>query len=751
MQDLFSSRTRLVRRDWILAGALGAFFALVLLVLNVPGLDPSQWDEVAAVAGLRPPQHMFPGLWRVLSSLLFRLFGIGFSVKTLSLAGALGGGACVALTYLVVRQTISFLVRYNADLPVWRDRIVPFFAAVSAALMGVSDPLWRMSQTFSSDQLRLLLLLVAVFCWFRWLTEGFDWRLWTVTSLVGVLSAESPFGFLLIPLFLLAYYRFWRAVMMRALPVTRELRYPADLPCWRMFFLFLGALGATVWLNTEVFAALGGVEANGWTMRDIYFRYGGGYWRVFSGASTMAGWALGLGFGLFPLVIAVRLFPVASTDDRPMHFQRGALLVFAAIMAVMQCGAFLDARFWMFMKDVVIVPSGFLLAVYVLFSATTLALAGSSLAMECQCQFMPEGAPRPGWKLRYLVPAIWVGIFLLAASHVPRTVESEMHRVVRDALEETVRECGDAKWLFTDGRLDAGLEIVAAEMASPLKPLNMMSGPSNWEKTIRSRNFPEGIDRDNASIGVPALLRVWAGETPGGMADAAIQLGFEFWKRAKRPLPRASGLVARETGMDDAEAARGVKAAEALAERILALVRKMDKTQPSPDLSGAFSAVSWRISRFARLRRDDALANRLDGSNAVFKRLVSLLEQERQRTFMQMTPYEGLQLALKRADFIEARRYAAAVLRSDADNVEANFGMGMSYLKDNMMDEAELYLRRCLKRRPDEPAVLNNLSIISRKARRYGEAESLARRAHELLPDSQEVRQTLEDAVNRAP
>jgi len=434
-----------------------------------------------------------------------------------------------------------------------------------------------------------------------------------------------------------------------------------------------------------------------------------------------------------------------------MPFHTGALLVFAAIVAAMQCGAFLDARFWMFMKDVVIVPSGFLLAVYVALSAATLALSGSALALECQRVYLPDGAPRPGRRLRYLLPAIWTGLLLLAASHMPRGVESEMQRIVRAALEETVRECGDAKWLFTDGRLDAGLEIVAAGMKSPVKPLNMMSGPDSWEKTIRTRNFPPGIDRDNVAIGVPALLRVWAGETPGGMDDAAIQLGFEFWKRAQRPLPRASGMVARESGLTDADAALGVTNATALAERILAVVPRMAKTQPSPDLSGAFSAVSWRLSRFARLRHDDSLANRLDGSNAVFRRLVSLLEQERQRTFMQLTPYEGLQLALKRADFIEARRYAAAVLKSDADNVEANFGMGMSYLKDNMMGEAELYLKRCLKRRPDEPAVLNNLSIISRKARRYEEAEALARRAHEILPDSQEVKKTLEDAMEKAP
>ena len=131
--------------------------------------------------------------------------------------------------------------------------------------------------------------------------------------------------------------------------------------------------------------------------------------------------------------------------------------------------------------------------------------------------------------------------------------------------------------------------------------------------------------------------------------------------------------------------------------------------------------------------------------------MLSILEYERRRTFMQMTPREGLQLALARADFVEARRYAASVLRSDEEDPEANFGMGMGFLRDGRLENAEFYLRRCLIRRPDEPAVLNNLSIICRKGRRYDEAEELARHALKMLPNSPEVQQTLKDALEKKP
>jgi len=62
-----------------------------------------------------------------------------------------------------------------------------------------------------------------------------------------------------------------------------------------------------------------------------------------------------------------------------------------------------------------------------------------------------------------------------------------------------------------------------------------------------------------------------------------------------------------------------------------------------------------------------------------------------------------------------------------------------------------MYLKRVLKRRPGEPAVLNNLSIICRKKRRWQEAEDYARKAIAILPDSPEVKQTLSDALKKAP
>jgi tetratricopeptide (TPR) repeat protein len=270
----------------------------------------------------------------------------------------------------------------------------------------------------------------------------------------------------------------------------------------------------------------------------------------------------------------------------------------------------------------------------------------------------------------------------------------------------------------------------------------MMSGGSEWERTVRKRYFYEGTpEYDLAETGIPALLRVWAQENPEKMKDCAVQLGFEIWKRARKPLPKMSGMVARPEGMSDAEAARGIAAATNLAARIVAV--SAGARSPSYALDNAISSVSWRISRFSRMRDDDALADSLDSCNEPVKRMMRLVEYERSRAFLQMTPYEGLRLALYRADFKEARRFAVTVLSMDPDDPEANFGTGMAYLVEEKLVKAEEYLKRTLVRRPDEPAVLNNLAIIYGKMKKFDLALEYARKAVKQVPENKEVKKTL--------
>ena len=213
MRDATIIRNKLTGRDWLLAAVVGVASFVAFLLLSIPGLDPAQWSEVSVAARLRPPQAIFPGLWRVLTLGIFSTFGIPLAVKLLAGIGAAVGGLCVSLSYLIMRYSLAFLARFGEPHPVWDNRICPFFSLIAALFVAVAEPVWRIAQTFSPEELRLFMLLLSVFLWLRWLACGNDWRLYPLVALVGIMSAETPFAFALPPLFLCGYFRYWRRIV----------------------------------------------------------------------------------------------------------------------------------------------------------------------------------------------------------------------------------------------------------------------------------------------------------------------------------------------------------------------------------------------------------------------------------------------------------------------------------------------------------------------------------------------------------
>jgi predicted Zn-dependent protease len=104
---------------------------------------------------------------------------------------------------------------------------------------------------------------------------------------------------------------------------------------------------------------------------------------------------------------------------------------------------------------------------------------------------------------------------------------------------------------------------------------------------------------------------------------------------------------------------------------------------------------------------------------------------------------EGLKLALDRADFRLAKPFAENVLSVDDGDVEANFAMAMFHFKSKNYSAAEKHLKKYLVRRPDEPAVLNNLAVVQLRLGRLDEAETNAVKALERFAGSPEIKSTL--------
>lgn len=745
---------RLVKRDYVLAAIVGLLFTGIYLIFAPRGMEPAIWNDLAVAAHLRPPQAIFPAVWRMLAAILVRFFGIAGAGYALQVLGALVGGCCVFLVSLSLRRMLAYLMRVK-ERTQW-SWIAPLVTMLCTISFGTSDAMWRMVAPLTSGAIRFFLFLFSIQLFLHWAKRGGLGFLLLADIVAGFLAAETPIGFLL-PVFC---YVLFNLVMNAGANgnfqfegVLVDAEHP--LPKWRRFFCFLAGFALAMAVNIIVFVHFDGLDANGWNGLDVFFHYLLGYAQVVAGAATLSGWFISLGLCVLPLIGALPLFPRLCRDNEPINFKLGLVMFFAGFVAVVQSSALPFCH----LRNITLIPvaveSEFLHGIFTLCTVSTLALSASCFACAAQKRFLydPEedkivDVGLRGVFMRFLVPALMVVFAIPSILRIYRPVETELRAIVDDALAEIVQECGDAKYLFTDGHYDAGIELKAAQMGSHLRTLNLFSGSSPWEKSIRTRYFePDSPDYFSAAQGVPVLLRVWAGERVNGMAEAATQVGFEFWRRARKPLPEQSGFVARTKGFDEETVKRGKAVAMRIAQRILLITKRHSGTLTavSPMLREAIYSLSWRISRFARMRDDVNLANALDESNSVVRHLMDLVEYERSRTFMQLTPYEGLRLALHRANFAEARRFGSIILQVDPDDPEANFGTGMAYLLEEKLKDAEVYLERVLKTRPGEPAVLNNLSIVYRKAGQLEKALEYAKKAYAIVPENKEVEQTLRE------
>lgn len=244
-------------------------------------------------------------------------------------------------------------------------------------------------------------------------------------------------------------------------------------------------------------------------------------------------------------------------------------------------------------------------------------------------------------------------------------------------------------------------------------------------------------------------------------------MGLELWRHNNLPLPETGGLVSRTAGFPPGQAEIQAAKARRLAERFLALHEKGDPLRAGhPELNSLFLFSQWRLSRMCRIRANEAdrkndaarsetehaLADKLDRYNPEWQKVQEKMDWIGRQDGMRLTPREGLRLGLDRADFRLARAYARRILATTPDDVPAHFALGMGYFTEKQYGRAEMHLRKCLLKAPDEPAVLNNLAIVQLRLGRYAEAETNALHALRVMPDSSEIKTTLRhirSALNR--
>ena len=767
--------------DWLLALALGCCAFAGLSFLSFPDISPDVWDAAAVAAGIRPPAEGAPGLWRGLAH-GFYFGGVQVGNVALMWAGRLCGALTAGCAYLLLRSLLALLVRGRLRYAVRRTAIQVVAAGLGALFFVCADPVWKACQTFSPAGLQMLLSLAAVLLWSGFLLHGGLLSAYASVFLLGLLAADTPMGFVLLAVAFGIYFQgLRRSALCENMPLIDPI--VGQSAKWYLTFFWAVGLLAGIAANCVSYVQMGGLDAAGQVVGDLPLAYLLCWWHLIVDAASGLGWVLGAGVCVLPFAVAAVMLPRAVDEEQFLPYHVGAVFFFTGVLAFAQVAMLSPLWFWTW-SDAVQMNSSLLLQALMFLAAGTVVFAlvalgcdaccrnHTRLAMQRFAELHEEGSGpvaaagkgalgKRGGLFVFLCAGVLMAAGVLPGRTLTRT--REMLGVIADYAREVVHECGPVHWIFTDGSFDARLELASAERGCTLKALSMMGGNTPYQQALRKRGVTDAEDLMALSMGTPMVLRTWMHDKPARMADAAIQLGFELWKKDGKELPVCSGVLARPIGMEPEACARGVEAANGLANRILDIYARGGLEKAAGlRFRELFLYVQWRIARLARMRaeradragdtqgamKDVKLSDKLDNTNESLKRILAAMEKARATTLRQVSPREGLQLALVRADFALARRYAEPILEADPDDPNANFGMGMSYYVQKQWARSEEYLRRCLVKHPKEPAVWNNLAMACLYMKRFDDAEKHARKALELIPESAEVKNTLKQIAD---
>lgn len=758
--------------DLVIAGVLGFLTFFLLQLWEFPGLHPSMWDDAAVASGVRPAFHVMGNYWTFIGSIIYKVCGITAANAMLRFVGHIVMAGIAVCVYALIREMLAFIMRARPQFSKRRTLVQQLAAALGTCAFVLSDPVWNLGQYLSEGTILLALTLAAIEFFFVFLRKGSLTYSYICAIILGLLAAETPVGFILVGAFI-----FLNGVVLKYVPALESPFFkPAAIEVgkWYMTFLFIAAVVGGIVLNSLVYISHGGLSAIGESVGSIPLNYAIGYAAKASGAASIIGWALWFGVCFTPFVVTMIRFPSAADEELFLPYSTGIVFFICGLLAFTQ-SCFISALwFWKYGP----VHSPYFLACGMLFTATALAAGMAIMGIDAICRNHRRLAKQvygsddedediDDKKLEVIhasttfirrIGVIVTPIFLVLVMLPGRPKEStrDMLRIVRDAISATVTEAGDAEYIFTDGQLDPAIEIESARRGGNLKCLSLMGG-SGLQQYLRTRGM-EGDKENLFSFGFDTAmgLRSWIRDRPKFLQKSVVQMGFDLWKRDGLKLPPMGGLLSHPTGFEsEANRLSGVQAAYELANRIIAHYQKSeDFTDQS--IKNAFVAVQWRIARMCLYRgeaadlagdaqtaiEDASLAKSLNDLNPIFKDMIKSQEKRNEQMQQKLTPREGLQLALVRADFTVGKLYAETILVADPENADANFAMGMYYLKEKQLTRAATYLKRVLINHPNEPAVYNNLAMIDLALGKLDSAEVNVKKALELLPDSAAVMDT---------
>ena len=755
----------ITRKDLLIAGGLGLFVFGLLAVFSYPIAAPAVWQPLSEALGLIPPDDPMPGLWRMIVAGLAGWVGAGSIDAVLVWCGHVAMGICTACIYLIFGNVIMPLEQLALRRRVnWSRYVLNILAGIGTLLVAFSEPMWRMGQTFLPETLELLVTLPAVLLFVMFLRTGRLLFAGFAVALCGVLAGDSVAGVALGLVVLIATY--FSAFFVGGTQFTFANLVVRFVSMWRLIGVFLLGYILMVTVNCMVFSQNGGLEAHDWKPVDLVIRVFHLYNIQVVSAATPVAWFASAFFVFVPFGLTLHLMKWAADDDKFLRYGDGLIILACSVLAILQLSPFSSFWFWTW-PAVHRQVSEYLLGLFAILNALTATFGCVVFCCEIYfrnihriaAQRFPDDTEEAAAKralesvaklrrvFRWL---FWSFVSLLlctVALRLPCTAARALLGIVDDYLEQVVDEAGDADVLFTDGRLDRGVELRAAAHGKKLVALPFLEDNSVYHQKCRQRGGADQEDRDMLAFGSADLLRTWANTKPERLSSMATQIGLELWKRQGRTMPTCVGLLARTAGLDAQAVSNGCARAWALADRILALRKDNSDLDGNADrlLADLFLHIQWRVAWFCHRRSEQAdraddlalsekeekLGTSLDEANPALSRMRQKANGLTVWQTGRLMPREGLRIGLERLDFLMARQYAQKVLQTDPDYTPANFAMGMSYLKEEQYNKAASYLRRCVEKDPNDVSAWNNLAVVYQRQGSLDEALAAAERALE--------------------
>ena len=240
----------------------GAAIAALAWAWRYDAVPPDLMENLAVAAGLRPPTGTTSLLWQYVAAPLCRGFGVSGAETVLRVAGHVSLGALAVLVVVLFEMLVPASLRRGEHVAWWWRAWVRFVLFQGGAIFCCSDPVWRTFRWFSPASLQALLVVVTVIFIVGYFKSGRRSKLFAAFAVMGLLTADTPVGALMVAGFVVLLYVRWRLYgVWTAAPKQEENLLANALLPWRLTLSFMAGMVAGVALEITAFAAHDGLAA----------------------------------------------------------------------------------------------------------------------------------------------------------------------------------------------------------------------------------------------------------------------------------------------------------------------------------------------------------------------------------------------------------------------------------------------------------------------------------------------------------